>query len=50
MRRLRPSPRQLGGRGLWYVYQIGDLVQLRSTPEDGTRIQIWVDLPPHNGS
>ncbi len=47
--RLRPSPRQLGGRGLWYVYQIGDLVQLRSTPEDGTRIQLWVDLPTHNG-
>jgi anti-sigma regulatory factor (Ser/Thr protein kinase) len=43
--RLRPSPSQLGGRGLWYVYQTCDLVQLRSVPGQGTRIQLWVDLP-----
>ena len=40
----RPSPRQLGGRGLWFVHQLCDLVQLRSAPGLGTRIRLWVDL------
>lgn len=42
--RLRPSAKRLGGRGLWFVNQLCDLVQLRSEPERGTRIRIWFDL------
>ena len=42
--RRRPSPRQLGGRGLWFVNQLCDLVQLRSDAGQGTRIRLWVDL------
>jgi anti-sigma regulatory factor (Ser/Thr protein kinase) len=40
---LRPSNR-LGGRGLWIVNQLSDLVQIRSAPGQGTRIRIWIDL------
>lgn len=42
--RLRPPAKQLGGRGLWFVNQLCDLVQLRSEPGRGTRIRIWIDL------
>lgn len=40
----RPPSTQLGGRGLWYVYQMCDLVQLRSAPEQGTRVRLWIDM------
>jgi len=43
--RLRPTAAQFGGRGLWFVNQLCDLVQLRSEPGRGTRIRLWVDLP-----
>jgi len=43
--RLRPPPGQLGGRGLWFVNQLCDLVQLRSEAGHGTRIRLWMDLP-----
>lgn len=42
---LRPSPSRLGGRGLWFVNQFCDLVQLRSAPERGTRVRLWIDPP-----
>jgi len=43
--RIRPRADQIGGRGLWFVNQLCDLVQIRSTPEHGTRIRLWMDLP-----
>ena len=43
--RIRPSSDQIGGRGLWFVNQLCDLVQIRSAPGDGTRIRLWLDLP-----
>ncbi|MBR7825016.1 sensor histidine kinase [Actinospica sp. MGRD01-02] len=39
----RPPASQLGGRGLWFVNQLCDLVQLRSAPGRGTRIRLWID-------
>ncbi|MBM9504320.1 sensor histidine kinase [Streptomyces sp. KK5PA1] len=38
--RFRPAVRQIGGRGLWLVHQLCDLVQIRSTPEHGTTIRL----------
>jgi len=46
--RLRPPATQFAGRGLWFVNQLCDLVQLRSEPARGTRIRIWIDLPADN--
>lgn len=43
--RRRPAANQLAGRGLWFVNQLCDLVQLRSEHARGTRIRIWIDLP-----
>jgi anti-sigma regulatory factor (Ser/Thr protein kinase) len=43
--RLRPTARQVGGRGLWLVHQLSDLVQIRSTPREGTRVRLHFDLP-----
>jgi anti-sigma regulatory factor (Ser/Thr protein kinase) len=39
--RVKPSPRQLYGRGLWIVNQICDLVQVRSSPQ-GTVVRVHV--------
>jgi anti-sigma regulatory factor (Ser/Thr protein kinase) len=39
-----PAPTQLGGRGLWFVHQLCDLVQIRSSPGEGTRVRLHVDL------
>jgi anti-sigma regulatory factor (Ser/Thr protein kinase) len=47
--RRRPTPKQLGGRGLWFVNQLCDLVQLRSAPGLGTRIRLWFDLAAGQG-
>jgi len=44
--RIKPPEDQLGGRGLWFVNQLCDLVQIRSAPGQGTRIRLWMDLPP----
>jgi anti-sigma regulatory factor (Ser/Thr protein kinase) len=42
--RVRPTPRQPGGRGLWLVHQLCDLVQIRSTAEHGTTIRLHLNL------
>ncbi|WP_052397464.1 sensor histidine kinase [Streptomyces sp. NRRL F-5123] len=42
--RSRPSPAQTGGRGLWLVHQLCDLVQIRSTPEHGTTVRLTTAL------
>jgi anti-sigma regulatory factor (Ser/Thr protein kinase) len=38
--RARPLPEQLGGRGLWLVNNLCDLVQIRSDAETGTAVRI----------
>jgi anti-sigma regulatory factor (Ser/Thr protein kinase) len=42
---VRPTPRQIGGRGLWFANQLCDLVQIRSGEPDGTRVRLHMDLP-----
>jgi anti-sigma regulatory factor (Ser/Thr protein kinase) len=43
--RARPDEGQLGGRGLWFVNNLCDLVEIRSNPELGTRIRLWIYGP-----
>jgi anti-sigma regulatory factor (Ser/Thr protein kinase) len=43
--RARPHPGQLGGRGLWLVHQLTDLVEIRSTPDEGTTVRLHTELP-----
>ena len=43
--RVRPSPDQVGGRGLWVVHQICELVQVRSG-EHGTVVRILTRVRP----
>jgi len=43
--RIRPPQSQLGGRGLWFVNQLCDLVEIRSAPGKGTCIRLWMELP-----
>jgi anti-sigma regulatory factor (Ser/Thr protein kinase) len=38
--RIRPTPEQIGGRGMWLVHQLCDLVQIRSAPATGTTIRL----------
>ncbi|WP_405577332.1 anti-sigma factor RsbA family regulatory protein [Streptomyces sp. NBC_01190] len=38
--RIRPRPDQLGGRGMWLVQQLCDLVQIRSDPGTGTTVRL----------
>jgi anti-sigma regulatory factor (Ser/Thr protein kinase) len=40
--RVRPTLDQVGGRGMWLVQQLCDLVQIRSTAETGTTIRLHV--------
>jgi anti-sigma regulatory factor (Ser/Thr protein kinase) len=35
-----PPPTDPGGRGLWLVHQLSDLVQVRSTEQDGSTVRI----------
>lgn len=42
--KIRPTGEQYGGRGLWFAHQLCDLVQIRSTRKDGTRIRLHLDL------
>jgi anti-sigma regulatory factor (Ser/Thr protein kinase) len=42
--RVRPTPTQIGGRGMWLVQQLCDLVQIRSSPENGTTIRLHTAL------
>lgn len=44
--RTRPTVDQVGGRGLWLVHQLCDLVEIRSTPEQGTTVRLHMDVPP----
>ncbi|GAB2329980.1 hypothetical protein STREPTOSP366_51430 [Streptomyces variabilis] len=43
--RTMPTARQVGGRGLWLVHQLCDLVEIRSTPHDGTTVRLHTELP-----
>ena len=42
--RVRPTLDQIGGRGMWLVQQLCDLVQIRSTPEAGTTVRLHLSL------
>ncbi len=42
---IRPAPTRIGGRGLWFVRHLCDLVQIRSSPGEGTRVRVSMDLP-----
>jgi anti-sigma regulatory factor (Ser/Thr protein kinase) len=46
---LRPTPGQIGGRGLWFVNNLCDLVEIRSAPGEGTRVRLTMDLVAHTG-
>ncbi|GAA3423143.1 anti-sigma factor RsbA family regulatory protein [Streptosporangium nondiastaticum] len=41
-----PEARSLGGRGLWLIHQLCDLVQIRSAPGAGTVVRLHIDLDP----
>jgi anti-sigma regulatory factor (Ser/Thr protein kinase) len=42
--RVRPDPDQAGGRGLWLVNHLCDLVQIRSDASGSSvRVQMWLD-------
>ncbi|MFJ5774384.1 anti-sigma factor RsbA family regulatory protein [Streptomyces sp. NPDC093094] len=43
--RTMPSPGQSGGRGLWLVHQLCDLVEIRSAPDEGTTVRLHTHLP-----
>ncbi|MER5726779.1 sensor histidine kinase [Streptomyces sp. NPDC002138] len=43
--RTRPTPEQIGGRGLWLAHQLCDLVEIRSVREQGTTIRLHMDVP-----
>ncbi|GGW16108.1 anti-sigma regulatory factor [Streptomyces capoamus] len=43
--RRRPDPGQAGGRGLWLVQQLCDLVEIRSAPHEGTTVRLHIALP-----
>ncbi|HEV2636042.1 MAG TPA: sensor histidine kinase [Actinocrinis sp.] len=41
---VRPTTGQIGGRGLWFVNNLCDLVEVRSSPGKGTRVRLSMDL------
>ncbi|MDQ0585811.1 sensor histidine kinase [Streptomyces rishiriensis] len=43
--RTRPATDQIGGRGLWLAHQLCDLVEIRSTPDQGTTVRLHTDIP-----
>ncbi|MGW6972437.1 anti-sigma factor RsbA family regulatory protein [Streptomyces sp. NPDC054952] len=43
--RNRPEPEQIGGRGLWLAQQLCDLVEIRSTRDQGTTVRLHMDVP-----
>ncbi|MFF0013476.1 anti-sigma factor RsbA family regulatory protein [Streptomyces sp. NPDC005374] len=43
--RTRPTADQIGGRGLWLVHQLCDLVEIRSTRDHGTTIRLHINVP-----
>jgi anti-sigma regulatory factor (Ser/Thr protein kinase) len=46
---VRPTLGQPGGRGLWFVNNLCDLVEIRSTPGEGTRVRMSMNLPAAKG-
>ncbi|MFC1432153.1 anti-sigma factor RsbA family regulatory protein [Streptacidiphilus sp. N1-3] len=42
--RVRPTIDQNGGRGMWLVHQLCDLVQIRSTAQGGTTVRLHTAL------
>ncbi|OQD52069.1 serine/threonine protein kinase [Streptomyces phaeoluteigriseus] len=46
--RTRPATDQIGGRGLWLAHQLCDLVEIRSTPDQGTTVRLHTDVPRHS--
>jgi anti-sigma regulatory factor (Ser/Thr protein kinase) len=47
--RVRPATRQVGGRGMWLVQQLCDLVEIRSTAGSGTTVRLHMALPAPAG-
>ncbi|MEU8962412.1 sensor histidine kinase [Streptomyces sp. NPDC048491] len=43
--RTRPTAEQMGGRGLWLAHQLCDLVEIRSTRDQGTTVRLHMDIP-----
>ncbi|MEU8967145.1 sensor histidine kinase [Streptomyces sp. NPDC048491] len=43
--RNRPTADQTGGRGLWLAHQLCDLVEIRSTRDQGTTVRLHMDIP-----
>lgn len=46
---VRPATGQIGGRGLWFVNNLCDLVEVRSSPGEGTRVRLSMDLATASG-
>ena len=46
---VRPTAGQIGGRGLWFVNNLCDLVEVRSSPGEGTRVRLSMDLAAASG-
>jgi len=42
LRHVRPAPDHFSGRGLWLVHQICDLVQIRSSPQSGSAVRVYM--------
>ncbi|HEX4787472.1 MAG TPA: sensor histidine kinase [Actinospica sp.] len=47
---VQPTSSQVGGRGLWFVNNLCDLVEIRSSPGSGTRVRVSMDLKAANDS
>ncbi|MFJ1869557.1 anti-sigma factor RsbA family regulatory protein [Streptomyces sp. NPDC088097] len=45
--RIRPTHQGVGGRGLWLVHQLCDLVEIRTGPQTGTTIRLHTNLSAH---
>ncbi len=41
--RIRPTHSRPGGRGLWLVHQLCDLVEIRSAPQTGATVRLHMD-------
>ncbi len=41
--RRKPNPEGGGGAGLWIANLLCDLVQIRSTPQTGTTVRVYVE-------
>jgi anti-sigma regulatory factor (Ser/Thr protein kinase) len=43
--RRAPGPDDVGGRGIWIANHLADLVQLRSSPHEGTTVRVHARMP-----